>query len=277
MKSIIAIRSYGDYVVLLYNLKLIKQPGFYKIYVSKHLEQLHNALDLEKMEGIFFYFIDFSIQKGLLTFFTNRYLLSISTIKSLRQISDYFKNVDKSNIEIYIEQNKRIIFFNFFTSLQTKAIHNSKKNIYLSYQSFFGIKIDESANLPKSKTKKIILFPDSRKKEKELSEKLVQEISNGIKYNIIVAKFGKSKNNNAGKQVYYNNFKALVELIKESDLIISSDSLPAHIAQYYQKSNWVIFNKEINHEWLTPFGIDNETYCLSEDIIPLVKYVNSIC
>ena len=44
MKSIVALRSYGDYVVLLSSIITSSSLHNYKIYASEHLKKLHEAI-----------------------------------------------------------------------------------------------------------------------------------------------------------------------------------------------------------------------------------------
>jgi ADP-heptose:LPS heptosyltransferase len=124
--------------------------------------------------------------------------------------------------------------------------------------------------------KKIIVFPDSRKKEKSFPETLNQKIIKGLNnIQVQIAKFGKENNVDGSKDIiYYDNFSQLAQLIKNTDFIISSDSLPAHLAYYFNIPHWIIYNKKVNTEWLTPYCKENHNYSLFYEMDNLFNYVN---
>ena len=74
--------------------------------------------------------------------------------------------------------------------------------------------------------------------------------------------------------MYYDTFNQLALLIQDYDFIISSDSLPVHMAYYFNKPHWVIYNKKVNTEWLTPYCIEHKTYSLFNNLDILLNYVN---
>ena len=107
------------------------------------------------------------------------------------------------------------------------------------------------------KSDNIILFPDSRKKNKILKKTVINDISN-LSGKIKIAKFGVY--DNESNFISYSSFDELTNIIKNADFIISSDSLPAHLAEFYNKPHFILYNQKINFEWLTPFCKINSTY-----------------
>ena len=69
---ILALRSYGDYVILLNSIKHAGLKKNVKIVVSSHLKPLHEALSPIFSKNVEFIFKDFGFKKGLKVFFTNR-------------------------------------------------------------------------------------------------------------------------------------------------------------------------------------------------------------
>ena len=99
---ILALRSYGDYVIMLHS---IKHAGIKKniiIIVSKHLQPLHESLNSQYSNNFKFIFKDFGIKKGLLSFFTNRHFFSLNTILELFSISKMIRQIEIKNEIIYL-------------------------------------------------------------------------------------------------------------------------------------------------------------------------------
>ena len=278
MKSIVALRSYGDYVVLLSSIITSSSLHNYKIYASEHLKKLHEAIFKNNKIELDIEFIDFGIKFGIFPLFTNKHFFSKGSFKALGQLKLFLNNKFIKET-IFLEQKKRSFFVNVFTGNKINYIHSGSSNIYTSYFNFFNgeQKTDTLFSRERINNKKILLFPDSRKKEKELPKELITKIKNGINNkNIEIAKFGKNSSlkNNEGF-VYYNNFSQLALLIQNSDFIISSDSLPLHMAYYFNTPHWVIYNNKVNTEWLTPYCMEHNTYSLFNNLDILLNYVNA--
>ncbi len=273
MKNVIALRSYGDYVILLNSIKNVSNINI-TVYASKHLEALHNAIYKQAISNINFVFLDLGVKNGIFPFFTNIHFFSIANLRSIMALKKAFKNINDNFSDYYLEQKKRTILFNLLTFNSFKYIHNSNNNIYESYQLFFESKNNiVDSQIPKNNLN-VVIFPDSRKKEKEIAHNIINKISKSCNHKIKIAKFG--NNNTQGESIIiYENFIQLIQIIKDADFIISSDSLPAHLANYLNKPHWVIYNNTINNEWLTPYCISKNTYCLSTSIKQLTEILKN--
>ena len=278
MKSIVALRSYGDYVVLLSCIMTSSSLHNYKIYASEHLKTLHDAIFHYNKTQLNIEFIDFGIKVGIFPLFTNKHFFSKGSFTSIEDLN-IFLNSKSINETIFLEQKKRSFLVNIFTSTKLKYIQSGTLNIYTTYFNFFdgSQKKDSLFTSDVVNSKKILIFPDSRKKEKELPNGVLKIIKNGISNKKIeIAKFGKQNSvNNNNDFVYYDSFKQLARLIQNSDFIISSDSLPVHMAYYFNIPHWVIYNNKINTEWLTPYCMKHNTYCLFSNVDILLNYVNA--
>jgi hypothetical protein len=95
---ILALRSYGDYVILLNSIKHADLKQDVKIITSNHLKPLHEALNANFSTNFEFIFKDFGIKNGLMAFFTNKYL-TINIITGLSFVlSGYFTFVFSKKI-----------------------------------------------------------------------------------------------------------------------------------------------------------------------------------
>ncbi len=263
MINILVLRSYGDYVILLNEIKnsTIKEP--IKLFISNHLFELHESLKPVFPRNVEYVFINFKISKGILGLFTNKHFFSIQSLKELITIKQFLKNY--SDQEFYLEQSNKSTLLSFFTGRKYKNIC-SNNNVYHAYQDFF-----KSTHLDKCITRfslsvnaTVLIFTDSRKKNKVIDLNTLNNINHSLnKKNISykIAKFATKKQQSLNSNhLYYSNFDELVALIQTADFIITSDSLPAHIAEYLNVPHWILYNRKINDNWITPSSLQNNTY-----------------
>ena len=112
MHRLFLLRAYGDFVILLQALLESPQKNKYSLIASKHLEPLYQELTLViDLSSIQIQFIDFGITNTQLSLFTNKHLLSINTLKELKQIKNFVKQNPNTKGIDYIEQDKRIGLF----------------------------------------------------------------------------------------------------------------------------------------------------------------------
>jgi len=278
---ILALRSYGDYVILLNSIKHADLKENVKIVVSSHLKPLHEALNPSFSKNFEFIFKDFGVKNGLMSFFTNRHFFSLNSFFEILKLSNYIQSLKIHEEKIYLEHSARKILFNLFLG---KKIHHlyKKGNVYDVLGHFFGHEsIDKTFQLSEVHSKKkLLIFPDSRKKHKVINEVTMEQLSsslNHLKIDFKIAKFGKTinENNHLWNQIEYNDFKALIVLIKDCDFVISSDSVPVHIAEFLGKQHVILYNDKINYNWLTPFAKKYHMFTTFKDTpIFINKYFN---
>ncbi len=254
--NILVLRSYGDYVILLNSLRktTIQEP--IHLIVSSHLQLLHEALKLDFPNNIHISFVDFKIQNGIFSFFTNKHFFSLGAIKEISSLKQYFKNNKKENY--YIEHRQKSQLLQFILGIKLKSIYH-KNNVYNSFNEFFEVQpvLNQIPSFTLNSSSTVIIFPDSRKRNKMIGEKTIATLVMALNQKAVqykIAKFnpGIEQKNGMINETSYSNFIDLVEIIKKADFIISSDSLPVHIAELYHKPHWILYNHKINTNWLTP-------------------------
>lgn len=262
MTQLIALRSFGDFVVLMHAIKQSQSNRKINIIVSKHLKPLWEALSLTSANtNIEFEFVDFGIKKGLLSFFTNKFLISKTCILELMALRNFLKNCKfLADNDIYIERGNRKNILQLILRMKLKTVHKAG-NVYNSAQQFF--KANNSTVINNSfPTDKILVFPDSRKKKKVIPESILLTLNtfcNSNKTELTTAFFGSSSVSKKDT-VFYKDFETLVKLIKEAHFIISSDSVTAHLAQYFNKPHFILYPDKVNFEWLTPWAAKTNMY-----------------
>jgi ADP-heptose:LPS heptosyltransferase len=281
---ILALRSYGDYVILLNSIKHADLNQDVKIIASNHLKPLHEALSADFSTNFEFIFKDFGIKNGLMAFFTNKFFFSFNTIFEILKLKNYIKNLKTNDDKLFLEHQSRKFLLNLFL---TKKLHHLYKigNVYDSFGRFFGFEtIDKTFQLSEVRSKnKVLIFPDSRKKHKVINEETLNQLSTlltNLSLDFKIAQFGQINNENSQlkNQIVYKDFKDLIILIKDCDFVISSDSVPVHIAEFLEKQHVILYNDKINYNWLTPFAKKYNMYTtFKETPVFINKYFNGIC
>ena len=289
MHRLFLLRAYGDFVILLQALIQSPQKNKYTIIASKHLQPLYEELTLViDLTSIQIQFINFGITNTQLSLFTNKHLLSLNMLNELKQIKNFVKQNPNTEGADYIEQDKRIGLFNAITGLSFNSII-SKEPVYISYAKFFEIEVikevevtHESREAKNSKniegkvldnklnSKKVLLFPDTRQAKKNIPSYLISKLENEIEakgYRLEIAYFKEvptstNVNNTATKtkQVVYSNFKTLIQLIQEAELILGADSLPIHLAYLLKKPHYILYPNGYPQLFMTPYAQINNRF-----------------
>ncbi len=275
MHRLFLLRAYGDFVILLQALIQSPQKNKYTIIASKHLQPLYQALEsVIDLKSIQIQFVDFGITKTQLSLFTNKHLLSLVTLIELKQIKKFVQqNPNNEGID-YIEQDKRIGLFNSITGLSFNSII-SKEPVYISYAKFFDIQdIKEVEVREESRedinSKKVLLFPDTRQAKKNIPTTLISKLENELSakgYKLEIAYFKEAPNSNSTnntatktKEVVYSNFKTLIQLIQEAELILGADSLPIHLAYLLKKPHYILYPNGYPQLFITPYAQINNRF-----------------
>ena len=277
MHRLFLLRAYGDFVILLQALLESPQKNKYSLIASKHLEPLYQELTLViDLSSIQIQFIDFGITHTQLSLFTNKHLLSLNMLNELKQIKNFVKQNPNTDGTDYIEQDKRIGLFNAITGLNFNSII-STDSVYNTYAKFFENKelqkegqVAENYNL---NSKKVLLFPDTRQPKKNIPTSLISKLENEIAakgYSLEIAYFkqvpdiattinekGASAKNN---KVVYANFKTLIQLIQDAELILGADSLPIHLAYLLKKPHYILYPNGYPQLFMTPYAQINNRF-----------------
>ena len=268
MHRIFVLRAYGDFTILLQALLRSNKKSQYKLVVSSHLQPLFISLQqFVNFDAIQFEFIDFGIDKTLLRFFTNKFFFSPNCYKEIQSIKTYLKLNPNSEGQDYIEQDKRIAWFNLLVGNKFKHIIEDQK-VYKTYDRFFespALNIAEKSEEKLIYGNKMLIFPDSRLPAKNIPsdvlDKIIQDQTN--KGHIVQVAYFKSHTNK--HSVSYNNFEELLSMIQEADYIIGADSLPIHLANLLNKPHFILYPKGFTQLFITPFALANQSFGTFEE------------
>ena len=269
MHRIFVLRAYGDFTILLQALLRSNKKSQYKLVSSTHLQPLFISLQkFINFEAIQIEFVDFGIDKTLIRFFTNKFFFSKNCFNEIQLIKTYLKANPNKEGQDYIEQDKRITWFNFFVGKKFKHILKDQK-VYNTYDQFFENSTFEHLEILENKTsisnKKLLIFPDSRLPAKNIPsdvlDKIIQNQTNKG-HNIQVAYFKSQTNKHS---VSYNNFDELLKIIQDADFIIGADSLPIHLANLLNKPHFILYPKGFTQLFITPFALANQSFGTFEE------------
>jgi len=259
METVLLLHSFGDYVIALYHLPNSSRLYHnYRLVASKHLEPLHLALfsylspAQQQVQ-----FIDLGIQNHILAGFTHRYFFTKNNIQELKNLRSHLNGLE----QVVLEQERRSWLIKLIGRSAIKTVHQSG-NIYDSWASFYENK--QAFDTQVSHFKNVAIFPDSRLQRKAIPENVLLELEQHLAEQGIQTQRAYFKKALTGTA--YQNFAELVQLIADAEFIVSSDSLPAHIAQLLQKPHAILYAEQINHEWVTPFAMTNKTAFLFQEV-----------
>jgi hypothetical protein len=276
MHRLFLLRAYGDFVILLQALLESPQKNKYSLIASKHLQPLYQELALViNVSSLQIQFIDFGITNTQLSLFTNKHLLSINTLNELKQIKNFVKQNPNQEGQDYIEQDKRIGLFNATTGLDFNSIISTDP-VYISYAKFFENKElqkeGQVAENNKLNSKKVLLFPDTRQPKKNIPTSLISKLENELAakgYTLEIAYFKQVPDiantindmitSNSNK-VVYANFKTLIQLIIDAELILGADSLPIHLAYLLKKAHYILYPNGYPQLFITPYAQINNRF-----------------
>jgi hypothetical protein len=258
------IRSFGDFVI---TASVVKFNAGEKvpIVLPEYFTALFDAIEGEKY---------FEVAKAINldnqpTFFEMYKVRSIRMLKKL--LADYRNlagQLDKKATYLLDFSSKRISFIGprFVWPASDSNIYDAK--LQMLGKSF---RMDASGRAGNEVTlapqiKKVVVFPESRVAQKAIDKPLLDKIVNKFGHiEIIIARFSaeKSKDSNI---VHYSNFHQLISLINGCDLVISSESLPYHLAHYYSKPHFVLYkvSKHFNHNFMTASMVKNGYYAIHD-------------
>jgi hypothetical protein len=296
MHRLFLLRAYGDFVILLQALLDSPQKNKYSLIASKHLQPLYQELALViDLTSLQIQFIDFGITKTQLSLFTNKHILSLNMLNELKQIKNFVKQNPNTEGADYIEQDKRIGLFNAITGLNFNSII-STDFVYSTYAKFFEnsaikkeiskeegkvennveniqvSKESETLNNNKINTKKVLLFPDTRQAKKNIPISLITKLENEMAvkgYTLEIAYFKQAPyivTNNKDEsvlnsnKVFYANFKTLLQLIRDAELILGADSLPIHLAYLLKQPHYILYPNGYPQLFMTPYAQINNRF-----------------
>ncbi|RYZ97538.1 MAG: hypothetical protein EOP47_21440 [Sphingobacteriaceae bacterium] len=254
------IRALGDFII---TASVIKNYNFEKIPVvlPPYLNDIFKAIEGDK----YFTVIDdikFANQPAFFEMYKVKDRKNISRL--VKELAVAFRSLNKRNIYLLDYRSKRLLFTG--AKLKWPNIHeNNYRGKYELFSKYFlhNTKQEASSAIKSdSGYSKVLIIPDSRIKVKSINEGLIDKIIAKFPNRINLALFGAAPAAVKPGVLFYTNFDQLIALVNEYDLIITAESLPYHLANYYNKPHFVIYNdtRHFKETFMTPFMIDNNYF-----------------
>ncbi len=278
MRRLFLLRAYGDFVIAIRSALLSANPMSIKLIASNHLYPLYEAIssviDTSQLD---ISFEDFGIHLGQLNLFTNRHLLDKNTLEQARKIKKYL--IENPSIDTgvaLLEQRRKKGILQLVTGKKFECIVN-KAFIYQEYANFFEHESNSKCINTTIEKKHFLLLPDARISKRNIPQEIIQTINKEVNQrgaSMQVAHFKRvSQVNKKGRpikaqmetdlifnQTVYNNFKELIQVIKEADFIIGADSLPIHLCELLNKPHFILFPNGHPRNFITPYALDNNSF-----------------
>ena len=230
MRRVFLLRAYGDFAIAVQALAATDS-----IIASLHLKPLYDALISRGcISPRTIDFVDFGITGSQLNLFTNKGLLSVDTIRQLSKIKSYISANPSSSD--FVEQSARLGLLNFFTGHSFKAIFETGAPVYAAY----GL----PAQGLERKGDKVLILPDARLPKRIIPYSILSRIDGKV------ARFG----------VDYTSFEQLIDLIQASDYVVTSDSLPLHLAYLCRKPHFILYPDGGKQDFFTPDALASGSF-----------------
>ena len=230
MRRVFLLRAYGDFVIAVQALAATDE-----IVASLHLKALYDALISRGcISPRTIEFVDFGIRSSQLNLFTNKTFLGFDTFRQLSKIKDYIQaNPGSSD---FVEQSARLGLMNFFTGHSFKAIFETGEPVYAAY----GL----PAQGLEKQGEKVLILPDARLSKRVIPSPILSRIDGQL------ARFGSD----------YASFDQLIDLIQESDYVVTSDSLPLHLAYLCRKPHLILYPDGGKQDFFTPDALASGSF-----------------
>ena len=251
MRWFCSFKAYGDMVIACYILRKV-DPEHNGLLAGSHLRSLLNVIDFNGTVSII------EIGNNVPTFFDTKkggyanairsgFLLRNKIQSSIRQRGDSF-------VFDALGVRQRFLVW----PRQVDTLGKACGNIYLDYARYLGLGDDYCTSFQDTcviPAEKVYIFLDSRIKDKELPADLVYAIAkenNKRGKKTILVKVGtpvELPQFNLLKVKWVDGFDQLIAQIRKADIVVSADSLPAHLAEYIGIPVFV-FTPTTNDYWM---------------------------
>lgn len=260
------IRAFGDFIstaFIIKNYALEKIPIVIPNYLNDFFESI-GGNDYFNIVGD----ISYRDQPAFFEFYKVKNFNSLNRLKW--DVITLLKETDIRKKYLLDFHSKRLFFTmrNYAWPNQAENIYQGKYDLFSQFFLFKSNQLKDVQLHENSSFSKILIIPDSRISAKSIDNKLINIIQTNFSgKQIHIARFNRLDQSQQNC-IYYANFNQLITLIKEYELIISAESLPYHLANFYDKPHFVIYKntRHFDENFMTPFMIRNNYYINDEGV-----------
>jgi ADP-heptose:LPS heptosyltransferase len=237
--SIVTLKAFGDFVIACSAIKRFRSPIFQKqlgIIAGSHLKNIAVALGTTQNVQ----FLGGYVYPKIPPAFNFKESGILESVKDLFFIRSQIARVNANTFLVFDQAGPREIFIAF----GKKSVYLPKDvpNIYLAYDKLFtsiGIPFECLPESPKKKVRKVLIIPGARMQFRNIPKDVISRVSTVLKdrdieFRVIsIAGEELDLPPNSNVTVLPRDFAALISSIKSADLILSADSLSAHLSFYF--------------------------------------------
>jgi ADP-heptose:LPS heptosyltransferase len=181
---------------------------------------------------------------------------------------------------LFFEQRRKQWMIAPFLGSTYPYVHQKSRNIYDSYFAHFGV-APQMLAFQQSSTAfhKILVLPESRKKSKSFQPIFIHALASSLikqGFDVTTAFFKNIQTVPEGKVATHDSFADLINLIQAADLVITADSLPAHLSQLLHRPHFVCYEGMHNPEWMTPYAIKTKAFGVLGDVARILEFIQPI-
>lgn len=282
MIKVISLKSFGDFLIPFIILSRIIRDNnvdYPKMIAGEYIKPLLDALPKNSVDVSF---VAYKNLKDVPAIYNIKKSSFIDIIKSIFFIKKFLYFSDKKSKYVVDRLGLRERFLLF--GLDSVALPEAVKNIYLAYEYLFknhGFQF-KNINYPMpNNICTISIFPESRVRRKMIPDSQVSSIAKiarnyGVAVNVVSFQGDNSySNSDAYESVKIpKNFNSLLDCINQSDIVISADSLPGHLSEYFQKPIFIV-SPSVNLYWLPKSSFLTNAHSTFENLKPLDDWFNT--
>lgn len=251
----VPIRAFGDFTI---TTAVVKNhfSGKLPVILPAYLKDLYNILDAAEFYDVV---DEIALQRSPAFFELHKIKTPAEVVRLIREILFINSYLNHKDNYLFDYSNKRLNIFlkHFSYPAKDGNIYRAKINLLEKYLP--KKEATETVFAKNDGNKKVIFFPGSRKASKVINPQLVDAIVTAGIFSDIKLAYHQSENPPPGALVF-SDFQFLKNIVLGYDLVISADSLPLHMAYYFNIPHFCIYNDYLNMPWLTPYIEDNHYY-----------------
>lgn len=271
------LKAYGDFVIVCSALKRIDSRAGWvlpNIVAGEHVRDLASALNLDDIV----HFIGDASWENVPAIFDIRKRGGLAALNSFFEIRRLLKKLPSYKSLVFDTLGWRERWLGSGFHLHT--LPEGCENIYIAYDNFFrnlGFDVDDNFFYKKN-IKHAIIIPGARLHHKVIPAHVTSAFAaelavRNISVDVIVLE-GESLDipTHLNSIVIPREFAMLINQIKKSDLVISADSLPSHLSEYFQIPIFVS-TSEPNPYWLPRSSYETHGWATFSIIEPFQSWL----
>lgn len=254
-RTFLSLKAFGDLVILACVLGRLtpESAAHCRVAYARHLAELYDALG-SPVQG-------FCLDTGasLPALYDVRRRGSLPAIRSLFEVRRAVGSLPPSETATLVFDHWGVREFLLGLGRPVAALPQGRANVYLAYEEYLlqsGATFAAEGRGPSraATTGVIGIFPGSRIDAKRLSGAVVRDLvamcsAAGWRCRIHVLDGESVDASMPAFERVPRRFEAMIDAVRSSDRIISADSLPAHLAEYFHRPVFVVSHRR-NEYWL---------------------------